>query len=99
MAYEAIHGSVRVTADSVVGRSGSPLRVFSVTWLSGAAGGELVLRNGTDATGTIYVQQDGTAGKTVVQSWDEGLLFPNGCFFDKDANVTAAVIECRNELI
>lgn len=83
--------SNRLTADGVVGSSGKPTRLFSVEVLSGASNGVLVLRNGTADTATIYVQKDGLANKTVGYSWEGGLLFPDGCFFDKDTNVTAIV--------
>lgn len=84
-------GPTRLTADGAVGPSGKPVRIFSVEVLSGATAGELVLRHGTGASGTIWVQQDGTASKTKTFNWEGGLLFPDGCFFDKDTNVTAIV--------
>lgn len=85
-------GSVYKTSDSVIGVSGDPTRVYSATWLSGTTAGNLVLRNGTGATGDIYVQEIGTASQTKTLNWEEGLLFPSGCFFDKDTNVTSVVI-------
>lgn len=88
-------GSVRLTADGAVGTSGSPTRVYSVVMLSGAGGaGTLVLRNGTSASGTVYVQEDGTAAsKTKTYNFCGGLLFPSGCFFDIDTNTDAIVID------
>ena len=91
-------GSTRVTADGAIGPSGGRIRVWNVTWLSGASAGELVLRDGTSASGTVYVQQNGTASKTAVLNWAKGLMFPSGCFFDKDTNVTAAVVSYEVEL-
>ena len=92
------HGSEVFTADSAVGISGEPTRVFSATWrCDGATDVNLVLRNGTSASGTVYVQQAGTNGVSVTQNWEGGLLFPDGCFFDKDADVAASVIEFRVE--
>jgi len=85
-------GTVRKTSDSVIGIAGDPSRVYSVTWLSGTTAGNLVLRNGSDATGDIFIQEEGTASQTKTLTFEEGLLFPSGCFFDKDTNVTAAVI-------
>ena len=87
-------GSVRLTADAVVGVSGKPVRVYSAVMHSGSGGtGELVLRNGTAATGTIYVQEAGTAAsKTKTYNFTGGLTFPGGCFFDKDANTAAVVV-------
>ena len=86
-------GSKRFTADGVVGISGSPVRVFNVEMLNDASVGELVLRNGTADSATIYVKKNGaTVSDTDTYSWQGGLLFPDGCFFDKDTNTVAAVI-------
>lgn len=87
-------GSQRLTADGVVGRSGSPIRVYSAVMHSGSGGaGELVFRNGTTDSGTIYLQEAGTAAsKTKTYNFCGGLFFPSGCFFDKDANTDAVVV-------
>lgn len=93
---DTAHGSAYYSADSAVGRSGQPCRVFSATWLSDGTARDLVLRNGTTDSGTIYVQAAGTISKTVTQNWEGGLLFPAGCFFDIGSAVSVA-IEFRNE--
>lgn len=87
-------GSVRKTADAVIGVSGKAVRIKNAVILSGSGGaGTLVLRNGSTDAGTIYVQEDGTAAsKTKTYNWEGGLLFPDGCFFDKDTNVDAVVV-------
>jgi len=85
-------GSTRLTADGAVGISGQPIWVYNVTWRSGGSAGEVLLRNGSDATGDAYVEQDGTANKTVTLNFENGLYFPGGCFFDKDTNVDAVVV-------
>jgi hypothetical protein len=86
-------GSVRLTADGVVGPSGSPIRVHSVEMLNDSSVGELVLRNGTADSATIYVKKNGaTVSDTDTYQWTGGLVFPAGCFFDKDTNTVAAVI-------
>ncbi len=89
------HGTVRLTADGVVGRSGSPIRVYTAVMMSAAGGaGELVLRNGTADTGTAYVTEAGTAAsKSKTYNFGEGITFPGGCFFDIDANTAAVVVE------
>lgn len=92
-------GSQTLTADGVVGDSGAPTRVFSATWIcDNTTNVNLVLRNGTSASGAVYVQQAGTNGKSVTQNWHNGLFFPGGCFFDIDADVDSATIEYRTEL-
>ena len=90
-------GSVYKVADSVIGASGRPVRVFSATWLSDGTARDLVLRNGTTDAGTIYVQAAGTISKTVTINWEGGLLFPGGCFLDIGSAVSA-VIECVTEV-
>lgn len=93
------HGSTRLTADGVVGPSGKPIRVFSATQLSGATAGILVLRNGTTDAATVYVQKTApVVSNTDTVTFEGGLLFPAGCFFDKDTNTTAVVVEFREEL-
>ena len=93
------HGSEHLTADSVLGAPNVSCRVFSVTLLSGGTAGTLVLRNGQDASGTIYVQQTGIPNESAVQNWEQGLYFPDGCFYDHDANNAGVTIEFRNENI
>lgn len=88
--------SVRLAADGVVGPSGAVIRVWSATWLSDGTARDLVLRNGTTASDTIYVQEPGTASKTKTLNFAAGLLFPGGCFFDI-GSATAAVIEFETE--
>jgi hypothetical protein len=87
-------GSQRLTADGVVGISGHPVRVHSVVMLSGGGGaGELVLRDGTSASGTTYVIEAGTAAsKTKTYNFEGGVYFPSGCFFDIDTNTAAVVV-------
>lgn len=86
-------GSVRLTADGVVGQSGSPIRVFNVEMLNDSSVGELVLRNGTGASDTIFVKKNGVVvSDTDTYNWFGGIVFPSGCFFDKDTNTVAVVI-------
>jgi hypothetical protein len=86
-------GSVRLTASGVVGVSGKPVRVHSVELLSGGTAGKLTLRNGTADTDTVYVDQTcATVSETNTFTWVGGLVFPDGCYFHKDANTTAVVV-------
>ena len=65
--------------------------------MSGATLGTLVLRDGTDATGDVYVQKKGTANDMTTLSFAKGLYFPNGVFYDHDTNTTFTVIEYEIE--
>lgn len=91
-------GSVSVTADSIIGPSGKPIRLWAVNMLSGGTAGELVLRNGTTASAAIWVREQGTAntGKSVSYG-QEGILFPNGMFYDDDSNFTGVTIQFSTE--
>lgn len=90
-------GVQRVTADGVVGRSGLPVRVYEVTWLSDTTAGYVGLRNGTGTSSDLQFYLDGTASKTKTQAFREGLLFTDGCYCDIDANVTWAVVSYTTE--
>lgn len=91
-------GAVSVTADSVIGASGKPVRVWAVNMLSGGTAGQLVLRNGAAAGADIWVREVGTAntGKTVDYG-ETGVFFPAGCFYDDDSNFTHVVIQYSQE--
>lgn len=73
-------------ADQSVGTAGRPIRVFSLSVTSDGTAGVAILRNGTTTGGTAFTQLDGTISKTVIQNWNEGLLFPLGCFADVDSH-------------
>lgn len=90
--------AIASATDAIVGTSGKPIRVFAVNFVSGGTAGVLILRNGTTASGTAFVREDGvvSSGKTVAYG-TTGILFPAGCFCDVDANVSAAVISFSQE--
>ena len=85
-------------ADIAIGHSGKPVRVWAVNILSDSTAGQLVLRNGTTDSSTIYIREVGVAdtGKTVAYG-EEGILFPNGCFYDQDANILGLTVQYSEE--
>jgi len=85
-------GTKRVTADSAIGTSGKPVRVFAANWLSTGTAGVLVLRNGTSASGDIYLTMQGIVSQGQTFDIHDGMLFPSGCFYDHDSNTTYATI-------
>jgi len=91
-------GSINLTADSAVGTSGKPIRLFAVNMLSGGTAGQLVLRNGTSDSASIWIREVGTAntGKTV-EYGKHGILFPEGCFYDDDPNFTGVTFQYSEE--
>lgn len=84
--------------DAAIGASGKPIRVFCVNFLSDGTAGVLILRNGTSASDTVYVTENGvvSSGKTI-QYGQAGMLFPAGCFLDIDSHVTAGVVTFARE--
>lgn len=102
MAFEDKSGSEKFTSDGVVGISGKPCRIFRAFMISGAGAGQLILRNGTSATDTIYVNESG-AGADAQDTYGadyfgfNGLEFPDGCYLDVNANTSYVVLEYRSE--
>ena len=91
-------GSVSLTANSVVGTSGKPIRLFAVNMLSTGTAGELILRNGPAITDDIWVREQGTidTGKTV-EYGTYGILFPKGCYYEDDGNFTEVIFQFSEE--
>jgi len=82
---------VKITADAAIGISGKPIIVYHVSIKSGGTASVLSLCDGT-AAGTELMSLEGTADKGKEFDFGEGVLFPAGCFADKDANLTYATI-------
>ena len=100
MAYGSVSVGTQVISnqtDIAVGRLGVPVRVYSLTVTSGGTAAVVKLCNGTSTGGTALTQLDGTISKTIIQSWNEGLLFPLGCFADVDANSAIVAIAYSQE--
>lgn len=94
-----IGGTQNITADGVLGTSGQPVRIYSVSLLSAASAGVVSLRAGTTVGGTIIVTLTGSAvSTTTVFNFEQiGLWFPTGCFVDIDANTTSVAISYVQE--
>ena len=91
-------GTVRVTADGALISSGKPVRVYHIHEIYGGSSAGSVLRNGTSASDTIYVQLTSTDSTGVSTDFGpHGVLFPSGCFYDEGTSVTSATIVCRLE--
>ncbi len=94
---ELVPGSVRITADGVIGRSGLPVRIYSVSLISGGTASVLSLLDGTSASGNQQVSITGTVNTGVVVNFAGGLRFPNGCFADVDSNIASATFVFNTE--
>lgn len=97
MAYGNLSGTETFTADGAVIDSGAKVRIFNVTWVSGATAGILQLFNGTSATGTPYFSEAGTANQSKTVNFENGMVFANGCYVDINANCSLAILQCRAE--
>ena len=90
-------GTRLLTADTNV-TAGTPTRVFAIHIISGATAGVVNLRNGTLVTDPIQVQHTGTIDTGATFTFGEfGFLFPDGLFYDEDANVTSTTISLATE--
>ena len=86
------------TTDAGITPLNYPIRVFDVSLISGASLSTVKLRNGSTVSGIIQLQIDGVANKQATWSSENGLLFPDGCFVDVDANTSALTISYCTEM-
>jgi hypothetical protein len=86
-------GFSRIVADGVLSTSGEPVAIYGMNIISGGTAGVVNLRDGTAVSGAINIQEKGTAsqGKSINYG-GHGIVFPNGCYVDIDANVTSVTI-------
>lgn len=90
------YGTKLITADGEATAAGVPTRVKCIHILSGGGGAAVVSLKNNGSGGTIYITETGTVstGKTFYYS-EDGILFPNGCYVDVDANTTSVAVVCR----
>lgn len=81
-------------SDVAVAKSGVPVVVYGVNIVSNSGGnGRLILRNGTTSGDTAVITVDGTTSTgTLFDFGGAGVVFPAGCFADKDANIDAFTV-------
>ncbi len=92
-------GSVTLTADSVLAQSGQPIRLYSIYWVKGAGTEAMVVRNGASASGTVWISHASTASTgNFLDLGSEGILFPDGAFYDEGTAITTATFTFRQEL-
>lgn len=76
-----------------IGPTGKAIRVFDAIYLSSGTATSVKLYNGTDATGSAFIQIDGTASKSAnMPSSANGILFPSGCYVGLDNNSNSVAI-------
>ena len=92
MPMNLLPGSVRVTADGVIGPQGEPIRLFSIHVISGGTAGVVLLRNGTTSAGAIYAKVTGVVNDGLTVNFGGGMRFPDGLYYDEDANTTSGTL-------
>lgn len=101
--YQCKVGSQLCTtaAGQAVGNSGKPIRVYHAHVISGGTAGIIKLHNGTTTSDTLVVQETcpTTSTGNDFNYGDNGILFPNGCFYEEvvDADVTSTLITFEQE--
>jgi hypothetical protein len=95
--YAGSKNILNADGDSLIGEAGKATRIFAMHIISGTAA-VVSLRDGQTVSGTIYIKETGTAntGKTFTYG-RFGMLFPDGCFLDLDANTTSALVSYAQE--
>ncbi len=97
-----VPGVQRITASGSIGPTGTvnvprPIRLFSVSLISGGTASTLTLRDGLSASGTANEQVDGNASQSVTKNYAGGLRFPNGLFASVDTNISYATFSFSEE--
>lgn len=91
-------GSQAVNTTAIlVGTSGKPMRVYTITMISDGTAGVLKLYEGTSTGGTLKLQLDGTINKQVSFDSAMGIRFTSGCWMETDAHCVAGVITFSQE--
>ena len=85
------------TTPALVGVSGAPTRVYTVTMISDGTAGVLKLYAGTGTGGTLIMQLDGTINKQVSFDSAMGIRFTNGCWMESDAHCASGCITFSQE--
>lgn len=90
-------GAQKITADGVIGRSGTGVRLFALLIDSGSTAASVSVYDGTSTGGTLYGVFTGTASETATVNFNGGLQLPSGCYLDIDANTDFVVAIFVNE--
>ena len=82
-------GTQQRTTDGVIGTSGKKIRVYGFIVRATAGGVSVVnIYDGTSTSGTLMDVINLAASTTERPMYAGGLLLPNGCFVDVDANTS-----------
>ena len=82
-------GTKQLTGSGEVGTAGVPIRVYSFSVLSGGVAGTSTLKNNGSGGTTLFTYTCSVISTDNIFNLGEtGMLFPNGCYWTKDANST-----------
>lgn len=84
-------GSQKITADGVIGSSGSAIRIYGFIVNADASGAVVAVYNGTSTGGVVMDSLVGAASVSTRISYPGGLLLPAGCYLDIDSHTTYVV--------
>lgn len=93
-------GTKQLTGSGEVGIAGRPIRVYSMSVLSGGSAGSSTLKtNGVSGT-TLFTYTCPTVSvDNIYQFGTCGMLFPQGCYWTKDTNSTDAKFNYTQEVV
>lgn len=87
-----LHGSSYLTADGNVGIASKPKMIYAIHIISGGGGAAIVAFINNGSGGTTYLKHTGTVSTGATFTYPEGVLFPNDCYVDSDANTTSVLV-------
>ena len=83
LTFESAHSSQVLTADGVVGTSGSDTLLFALVVKGGSATTRALLYPGTDASGTLQEDIIAPINNTITINYGErGVFYKGGCYLD-----------------
>lgn len=85
----------KVTADGDIGVAGRAKVVLGVHVVSGGGAGTVILRNGTSTGDTAVINCVGVPNEGSYFGFGDGIVFPNGCYYDEDSGVSYALVIYR----
>ena len=87
------HGSVLLTASGAIGIAGKPKIIYGFHVIAAGASAPVVVIKDNGTSGTIFIQETGTAGAAKGTSFDygEGFYFPDDAFYTADGNQTSVL--------
>lgn len=87
----AVKGSAYLTVSGSVGVASKPKMIYSLCIISGATASVVLLQD-NGSSGTIYISVKGAINTGVVFFFENGLFFPDDCYYTADGHQTSVLI-------